>query len=126
MNGLPSERRLQPRRQVMTGGSNPLIATLGVLPRAALICNLSTCGLGLLTTFAPPEGAILPVWLPGPPGQPSGLILGTVIHVQQPAADGLYRVGIACHDECGRALLGELLGRLERGEQGAVPSPSPP
>jgi hypothetical protein len=110
---MSDERRSHPRRQLVTSGSNPLIATLGVLPRAALVCDISPQGLGLLTTFAPPVGAILPVWLPGPPGQPSGLILATVVHVQEPASDGLYRVGIACHDESGRSMLRDLIARLE-------------
>jgi hypothetical protein len=117
VSGETSERRSHPRQPLATNGSNPLIATLGVLPRAALICDLSAGGLGLLTTFAPPQGAILPVWLPGPPGEPSRLILATVIHVQPPTGDGLYRVGIACHEDTGRAALQDLIGRLER-EQG--------
>jgi hypothetical protein len=117
VSGSPSERRSHPRRPITTDGSNPVIATIGILPRAALLCDLSAGGLSLLTTYSPPVGALLPIWLPGPPGQMSGLVLGTVVHVQPPADDGLYVVGVACQDEGGRAVLRELLARLE-GEAG--------
>jgi hypothetical protein len=113
VTGLPPERRSHPRQQVTIRGSNPLIVTLGVLPRAALIHDLCPDGLGLLTTFAPPIGAIVPVWAPSSPGEPSALILAVVIHVQEPTGDGLYRVGLACHDEGGRRVLRDLIRRLE-------------
>jgi hypothetical protein len=118
VSGLPNEQRIQPRQAIATSGSNPLIATVGVLPRAALVCDISPSGLGLLTTFAPPVGALLPVWLPGPPGQPSHLILAAVVHVQPPSGDDLYHIGVACHDDSARGVLAELLARLGAQEPG--------
>ena len=109
MTRLPIERRSHPRRLFAATGSNPLIATLGVLPRAALVCDISPAGLGLLTTFAPPVGAILPVWLATSPGEPSALLLATVVHVQPPSSDGLYRMGVSCHDDSGRVVLRDLM-----------------
>ena len=97
-------------------GSNPIIVTAGVLPRAALVSDVSPMGLGILTTFAPPVGSVVPVWLPGPPGESSKLILVSVIHVQ-PTSDSLYHVGTMCHDEASAALLRELLGKLGQEEQ---------
>ena len=116
MGGPSPERRSQQRRHLATNGSNPVIATVGILPRAALVSDLSDEGLGLLTTFAPPLGAILPVWLPAPPGQPSHFLLATVVHVQSPSPDNLFQVGITCHDDAGRAILRELLARLPEDE----------
>ncbi len=115
MSGLPSDRRSHPRQSIANTGSNPVIATVGILPRAALVYDLTPNGLGLLTTFAPPVGALLPVWLPGPPGQPSNLVLVTVIHVQPPGSDGLFQMGVVCHDDNGRTVLGEMIARLGGG-----------
>jgi hypothetical protein len=97
-------------------GSNPVIVTAGVLPRAALVSDVSSLGLGLLTTFAPPVGSVLPLWLPGQPGEASDLVLVNVIHVR-PSSDCLHHVGIACHDESSAATLREFVTRLghERG-----------
>jgi hypothetical protein len=81
---------------------------MGILPRAALVRDIGAEGLGLLTTFAPPVGAVLPVWLPAPPGQPSHLLLATVIHVQPPSPDNLYQVGISCRDDTARTVLVEV------------------
>ena len=92
-------------------GSNPVIVTAGVLPRAALVSDVSSLGLGMLTTFAPPVGSVLPVWLPGQPGDASDLALVSVIHVR-PTSDSLYHVGTACHDEGSAALLREFVMRL--------------
>src|SRR5262245_2559987 len=96
-------------------GSNPVIVTAGVLPRAALVSDVSSLGLGLLTTFAPPVGSLLPVWLPGRPAEPSDLLLVSVIHVR-PSTDSLFHVGTACHDEGSAALLREFVARLGREE----------
>src|SRR4051812_43580796 len=107
----PSERRSELRRRLTMTGSNPVIVTAGVLPRAALVCDVSPLGLGLLTTFAPPVGSVLPVWLPGRPGEASDLVLVNVIHVR-PSTDSLHHVGTACHDEASGATLREFAARL--------------
>jgi hypothetical protein len=88
-----------------------MIVTAGVLPRAALLRDLSLFGLGLLATFAPPVGSVLPVWLPGWPGQSSTLVLVNVVHVQ-PYSDGLHHIGTHCHDEASIIAVRELLARL--------------
>src|SRR3954451_19200526 len=98
MPGAPSERRHQSRHRLEMTGSNPVIVTAGVLPRAALLSDLSPQGMGMLTTFAPPVGSVLPVWLPGKPGETSNLVLVNVIHVN-PSSDSLFQLGTACHDE---------------------------
>jgi hypothetical protein len=97
------ERRANARHRFTIQGSCPPIATLGLVPRAALICDLGTGGIGLLTTLAPPLGAIVPVWLPGPPGMPSILILGTIVHEAR-TDEGLSRVGLTCREESAAAL----------------------
>jgi hypothetical protein len=106
----PPERRAHVRYQFATSSSNPPLATIGVIPRAALIANLSATGLGLLTTVSPPIGAIVPVWLPGPPGLPSSLILATIIHVT-PDGALLHQVGLACREES-LGVLGDVLDRF--------------
>jgi hypothetical protein len=103
------ERRANARQRFTIQGSNPPIATLGLVPRAALICDLGPGGIGLLTTLAPPVGAIVPVWLPGPPGLPSSLILGTIVHTA-PTDEGLHRVGLTCREESA-AVLAALLAQ---------------
>lgn len=95
-------------------GSNPVLVTAGVLPRAALVADLSTAGLGLLATFAPPVGSVLPVWVPGRPGETSTVVLVKVIHVV-PGPDNLYRIGTTVHDPAGGAALRELYERLRAG-----------
>lgn len=107
----PDERRNEKRRRVITTGSNPVIVTAGVLPRAALVRDVSAQGMGLVTTYAPPVGTVLPVWLPGLPGEPSNLVLLDVVHVRL-SGDRLHHVGAACHDESSAALLGEFAARL--------------
>jgi hypothetical protein len=91
------ERRAEARSRLAQEDCPP-VATLGLVPRAALVCDISGAGLGLLTTVAPPEGAVVPVWLPGPPGTASELLLATVVYAR-PAGHGLYRVGLACREE---------------------------
>jgi hypothetical protein len=107
----PAERRINARLRLAVAGSNPVIVTAGILPRAALIHDVSQFGLGLLATFAPPIGSVLPVWLPGEPGQPSSLMLVIVIHVK-PSTDSLHYIGTACHDESSTLTLREFLARL--------------
>ncbi len=82
----------------MLGGLDPPIATVGLIPRAALVYDLSPNGVGLLTTQPPPVGAIVPVKLAGPPGLSSCLILGEIVH-NSPETDGLFRVGVVCLEE---------------------------
>lgn len=107
-----SERRSCARHGLSFTGSNPVIVTAGVLPRAALVCDISSNGLGLLATFAPPVGSVLPVWLPGKPGETSSVILVHVVHVQ-PSTDSLHRIGTVCHDDGSAATLSEFMARLQ-------------
>jgi hypothetical protein len=93
------ERRVQDRHRFASGGFDPPIATIGLVPRAALVCDLSPAGIGLITTYSPPVGAIVPVVLSGPPGSASTLILGTVVHSSS-EPDGLFHVGVDCLEEC--------------------------
>ena len=116
MSRPASERRNELRRRLTMAGSNPVIVTAGVLPRAALLSDVSSLGLGMLTTFAPPVGSVLPVWLPGRPGEPSDLALVDVIHVR-PSTASLYHVGTACHDEGSVATLRDFVTRLGVSEQ---------
>jgi hypothetical protein len=109
---LSPDRRSYARHPIATTGSNPLIATVGLLPRAVLVCDISPVGIGLLAAFSPPLGAVLPIWLPSPPGQPSGLVLARVVHVQPPNPDNLHRIGLFCADEVGQSELQQLLDRL--------------
>jgi hypothetical protein len=104
VSAAAEERRANARHRFAIQGSNPPIATLGLLPRAALICDLGSSGIGLLTTLAPPLGAIVPVWLPGPPGSPSSLVLGTIVHTSL-MTEGLYRVGLTCREESAGVLV---------------------
>jgi hypothetical protein len=89
---------------------------MGILPRIVVICDLCPGGLGVLTNYSPPVGALLPLWLPGGPGKPSALVLVRVIHVQNPADEGLYRVGVACHDDHARTALAEVIARYPENE----------
>lgn len=111
MDPGPNERRRQPRRSISTTGSNPVVATMGIVPRAALVCDLSPEGIGLVTTDPPPVGSIVPVWLAIPPGNPSTLLLGRVIYVRATSPD-LHRVGLSWLDDSGQTTLVELLARL--------------
>src|SRR5262249_53553517 len=106
----PDDRRAQPRRPIPTSGSNPLVATLGLLPRPALVCDLSPTGLGVLLTNPPPPGTLVPVWLPGEPGRPSLLFLAQVMHLSIDPGP-LFHVGLMAIDEPGRAVLAEALAR---------------
>jgi hypothetical protein len=103
------ERRFHGRHRFALGGFDPPIATVGIVPRAALICDLSHTGIGLLTTQEPLVGAIVPVWMSGTPGSPSSLILGTIVHSSR-EPDGLYRVGLICLEES----LGVLRSQIDR------------
>jgi hypothetical protein len=85
-----------------------VVATLGVVPRAALLCDLAPGGVGLLTTDPPPVGCVVPVWLAVPAGAPSRLVLLRVVHTSSEGAD-LYRIGLSCLDEIGGGVLRELL-----------------
>ena len=73
------------------------------------MADLSAGGLSVLLAEPPPTGAMVPVWLPGPPGRPSLLLLAQVMHA---TADGaLFRVGLMAADDAGRAVLAEVIGR---------------
>jgi hypothetical protein len=102
------ERRRWPRRALGDRGSNPLVATLGVLGHCALVRDLSLGGICLLTAHPPPPGTVVPVWLCRPAG-PSPMLLVTVRHVvAEPNA--LYRVGAALLDEDSVEIARSLLG----------------
>lgn len=111
MSTSPDERRQYPRHRLSVTGSNPVLVTAGVFPRAALVREVSETGMGLLGAFAPPVGAVLPVWLPGKPGEPSVLVLVTVVHVL-PDEGELNRIGVLCHDEASRAALRHFVERF--------------
>ena len=98
MSAPTGERRAHARRQFAEGGSNPLIATLGLVPRAAILCDVGPGGIGLLTTLPPPLGAVVPVWLARPAGTPSILLLATIVYLE-PTAEGLFRIGLSCREE---------------------------
>src|SRR5262245_50573369 len=112
--GTSSERRAQARITVLDQGSNPLVATVGLYPRCALVVDLSPRGMGLLTVDPPPEGAVVPVWLPGKPGQGSDLLLVRVIYAV-PQEQSLYRLGTELFDEgAARVVEGVLRERLQQ------------
>jgi hypothetical protein len=103
MTQAPSrqERRANPRFSPSPSGTNPLVATVGLDPRAALVLDLSRNGIGLLTTAPPPDGSVVPVWLPRRHEPTSALLLVCVIHsFRQP--DELFRVGGELVDEDSR------------------------
>jgi hypothetical protein len=106
-----NDRRSSPRKRLSITGSNPVIVTAGIVPRAVLVSDLSPEGMGLLATFAPPIESVLPVWLPGRPGEPSVLALLQVVHVQ-PAVEGLHLIGTASHDESSTSALRQFQARL--------------
>jgi hypothetical protein len=89
---VPVERRAAVRHLFAGPGSNPLVATVGLQARCALVHDLSANGIGLLTTQSFSPGALIPVWLPGRHGQPSPLLLVCVVH-SAPVRPGLYRIG---------------------------------
>jgi hypothetical protein len=104
------DRRVEPRQPIPTSNSNPLVATVGLLPRPALVSDLSASGLGVLLTNPPPPGSLVPVWLPGEPGRPSLLFLAQVIHLSIDPGP-LFRIGLMAIDEAGRAVLAEVQAR---------------
>jgi hypothetical protein len=106
------ERRVHSRRPFLTTGSNPVVATIGILPRAALVCDLSVGGIGLLVTDPPPVGSIVPVWLAVPPGSPSRLLLVRVVYVQEEANE-LFRLGLSCLDEAAAIICREMLAYFD-------------
>jgi hypothetical protein len=108
-NGSPAERRVHTRHVFARPGSNPLVATLGVCPRCALVYDLSHGGISLLTAEEPPPaGSVVPVWLPAPDGRPSCLLLVSLLYS---VAEGrnLFRVGGPFLDEASAAAAGQYL-----------------
>jgi hypothetical protein len=93
-----SERRAHPRHRLATTGSNPLVATVGIWPRCALVYDLSLGGISLLITQPPPVGSVVPVWLAGAHPPPATPLLVTIIYLL-PHGDNLYRVGGQFLDE---------------------------
>ncbi len=87
------------------------MATIGVIPRAAILHDLSADGVALLTADPPPVGSVIPVWLALPVGAPSRMLLLRVIY-KCPTENSLYRVGLACLDDAGRTILRDLLAVL--------------
>jgi hypothetical protein len=104
---VPVERRAVARFPFPPHGSNPLVATVGLFPRCALVLDLSTRGIALLVPWPPPVGSVIPVWVAGRRAGPSPLLLVAVVYVLP--QDGLYRVGGHFVDEASaeaaRALL---------------------
>lgn len=105
------ERRRHDRRSISSNGSNPLVATIGVVPRAALINDIGPGGISLLSTDPPPVDSIVPLWLAVPIGSPSRLIFVRLVHVS-PAGGDLYRIGAAAVDEATVEILRELVDLL--------------
>lgn len=105
------ERRLHTRHRVALHGSNPVVATFGVLPRAAFVHDLSATGIAVLTTEPPPVGSVVPIWLPRAHGEASQLALARVAYAE-PVDRGLHRVGMASLDESSSALLATLVREL--------------
>jgi hypothetical protein len=106
---LPSdERRAHPRLTFVTTGSNPVVATIWVVPRAALLSDLCPDGVGLLTTDPPPVGSVVPVWLALPIGAPSRLVLLRVVYAEAETTD-LHRLGLCCLDDTSGAVLRGLM-----------------
>jgi len=88
-----------------------LVASVGVVPRTAFVSDLSTNGLGVVTTDPPPPGTVVPIRVAGPPGPASRLLLARVIYCLV-CGEGLYRLGLSCIDDSGMAVLNELLQHL--------------
>lgn len=111
----PDERRAHLRHTFVTTGSNPVVATIGVVPRAALLSDLSPAGVGLLTTDPPPVGSVVPVWLALPIGAPSRLVLLRVVYTEVETSD-LHRLGLCCLDDTSGAVLGDLMDAVNGGQ----------
>lgn len=107
---MSADRRSHPRRSLPTADSNPLVATVGLLPRTAIVCDVSARGIGVLLTDPPAPGTLVPVWLPGVIGEPSLMLLAQVAHVSADSGP-LFRVGLACIDTHGQGVLGEVIRR---------------
>jgi hypothetical protein len=103
----PDDRRSRPRRLFATSGSNPVVATIGVVPRAAFLCDLGPGGVALLTTDPPAVGSVVPVWLALPVGAPSQIVLLRVVYAQAQGPD-LHRLGLCGVDEASCAALLDL------------------
>lgn len=88
-----------------------MVATVGVVPRAAFVCDLSVGGIALLTTDPPPVGSVVPLWLAIPPGSNSRFVLLRVIY-SQPLAEGLHRIGLCCLDDSATGVFTELLNAI--------------
>src|SRR5262249_38212076 len=69
VTSAPQERRTSPRHAFATSGSNPVVATVGLVPRAAFVADLSSGGAGRLPPPPPPRGGIVPL-CPGTPPRP--------------------------------------------------------
>lgn len=108
---MDPERRQFDRRMVVDHGSNPVVATIGVVPRAALIQDISPRGVGLVSIDPPPVGSIVPLWLSIPVGTPSRLLFVCVVYTK-PAEGELYRIGVAALDEATAEVFAELLESL--------------
>jgi|SRR5262245_39197227 len=106
----PPERRGSRRHRFDPASSNPAQATIGLIPRAALACDLSPTGVGVLTTDAPPVGAVVPIWLASEPGTTPCLVLTRVANTQA-VSPGLFRVGLTGADEGEAAVLAEAYRR---------------
>jgi hypothetical protein len=109
-----SERRSQNRRVFPAKTSNPLSARIGVVPRGALVVDVSTHGLGLVTTDPPPVGSLVPVWVASHSGPCSELLLGRITH-SEPIDRTLHRIGMAYADEADLVVLRTLYESLSAG-----------
>ena len=113
MQSSNPDRRYDTRLPVAQASSNPLSATLGVVPRAAMVCDVSLHGLGLITLDPPPVDSLVPVWLATSVGAASEMILGRIVH-SEPLGGSLHRVGVSCSDIADVLVLRTLYERLRR------------
>ena len=113
MNPTTSDRRYDTRLAIPSASSNPLSATLGVVPRAAMVCDVSLRGLGLITVDPPPVDSLVPVWLAMPAAALSELLLGRVVH-SEPLGGTLHRIGVTCSDDADVHVLRSLYEQMRR------------
>lgn len=105
------ERRLHPRHPCSVTGSNPVVATVGLPQRAAFVCDVSSRGLGIMTTHSLTVGGVVPIWLAPKAVSPSRQSLGRVVHCAAISPD-LHRAGLVALDVGGETMFGELLAEV--------------
>jgi hypothetical protein len=87
------------------------VATIGIVPRAAFVSDVSASGVGVVTTHPMAVGSVVPIWLALGAGSASRQALVRVVHATAVSPD-LHRIGLVTLDEGGEALFAELLGQV--------------